>query len=200
MISEAETIEWIPQNFLEPLDLNAVFANGEAPLEVDAGCGDGAFLIARAGRFPQRNFLGTERLFARTQKVCRKASRAMLKNVRLLRVETHYTVRYLLPRASVSKFHVSFPDPWPKRRHWQRRLVNSDFLNDVHAALIANGELRLTTDNRDYFEWMRNVAAAAHRNFEAVDWETDSDYPQTNFERRFRAEGLPIYRMLLRKT
>jgi tRNA (guanine-N7-)-methyltransferase len=91
-----------------------------------------------------------------------------------------------------------FPDPWPKRRHRDRRLINAEFLTDIRAALREDGELRLTTDDADYFEHMKK-AAEAHEGFTIELWPESSDYPQTDFEKRFRAQGLPIHRLLLRK-
>jgi tRNA (guanine-N7-)-methyltransferase len=92
-----------------------------------------------------------------------------------------------------------FPDPWPKRRHQVRRLINPEFLDAARYALVAQGELRLTTDDADYFAHMKKVTAA-HEGFAAVPWPDDPDYPQTDFEKRFRALGLPIHRLLLRKV
>ena len=169
------------------------------PVEVDAGCGEGAFLVEMAARFPERNFLGIERLLGRIRKTCRRVTARNLENVRVLRLETAYTIQHLLPPSSVSVFHVMFPDPWPKRKHQRRRLVNNPFLDTIHMALAENGELRLTTDDADYFRQMQAVGLA-RTDFEAVPWPDDPGYPQTDFEKGFRAQGLPIHRLLLRKV
>jgi len=195
-----ETVEYLPENYFAPLDLSAIFPGREgAPLEIDLGCGDGAFLTAVAEAAPERNFLGVERLLGRVRRCTRKAARAGLANVRLLRIESHYFLRYLLPPASASVIHVMFPDPWPKRRHHAKRLIQPDFLDAAQAALAPEGELRFTTDDLPYYTHTLEVSGK-HSGFHQCAWEPGDGYPQTDFERGFRAEGLPIYRVLLRKA
>src|SRR5207247_5248328 len=104
---------------------------------------------ALAQRMPDKNFLGIERLLNRVRISARKA--ATLDNVRLLRVESSYAVRYLLPTESVERFYLLFPDPWPKRRHHRRRIVTPDFLSSIHVALQKNGSIHIATDDVGYF-------------------------------------------------
>jgi tRNA (guanine-N7-)-methyltransferase len=194
-----DSLEFIPENFFTPLDLGGVFPElAGAPLEVDLGCGDGAFLVELARRAPERRFLGVERLLGRVRKTCRRLAREGLSNARLIRVESHYLVRYLLPPGSASVIHVMFPDPWPKRKHHYHRLIQTDFLDAVQGALGEGGELRLTTDDLPYFQHMREVFSV-HPGFVEEPWAPGDDYPQTDFERYFRGLGQPIYRALLRK-
>lgn len=194
---EAARILWKPESILERSSTEAIFGRS-GPLEVDFGCGEGAFLLAMAARFPERNFLGTERLVGRVEKVCSKAARLGLSNVRLLQLENLYTVRFLIPRAAVSIAYVSFPDPWPKRAHQARRLVQDDFLEEVRLSLMSEGELRLKTDDLPYFQWMEKVIDRA-KGWERIEWPDDPSYPITNFEARFLAQGLPIHKARLRK-
>ena len=177
------------------LDLEKIFER-KAPLHVDLGCGDGAFLCTLARRIPQKNFLGIERLVGRIRSATRKAAR--LGNVRLLRVESSYAVHHLLPAESVETFYLLFPDPWPKRRHHRRRIVTPDFLNSVQSALEQNGVLRLATDQSDYFEHIVRLARN-QSGFRIVDL-NEADLPLTNFEQKFRAQGVPIHWLELRKV
>jgi len=192
-------IELIPETYVAPLDLLAIFGRA-APLHVDLGCGDGLFLCELAQRYPDRNFLGVERLVGRVAKACRKAD--ALDNVRILNVENSYAVRYLLPETSVKTFYLLFPDPWPKRRHQRRRIVKVDFLDSIHRALANDGFFRIATDQLDYFEQIRALAEN-HSGFAIVDVNdaslTQIDLPITKFERRFREMNAPIYRFTLRK-
>ena len=167
-----------------------------APLHVDLGCGDGTFLFALAERTPEKNFLGTERLLHRVKKACRKAEK--IKNMCVLRIETSYAVRYLLPAGSVEMFHLLFPDPWEKRRHHQRRIVGLEFLRGIHAALAPDGVLRVVTDHRDYFDKIQEVAARSG-DFQ-IGTDGTEDYPQSTFEEKFKQQGLDIYRLELRKV
>ncbi len=170
----------------------------EAPLDLDIGCGEGAFLIEMARRHPERCFLGTERQAGRVETVCRKAANAELSNVRVLQLESAWTLQHLLPLGSISDAYVLFPDPWPKRHHHSRRLIQESFMEIVHATLAPDGSLFVKTDDLPYFQWMEKVFAKA-KGFERADWPSGIDYPVTNFERRFLAQGMPIYSARLRK-
>jgi len=193
-------VEYIPENYCAPQSLAALFpGREEAPLQIDLGSGDGAFLLRMAALHPEENFIGVERLLGRIRKTARKAARARACNVRLMRIESHYFLQYLLPPASATVVHVMFPDPWPKKRHHNRRLVQPGFLNVAHGALRPGGELRLTTDDLPYFEHMREVFAP-HPGFREEPWSPGDDYPQTDFARLFRSQGQPIYRALLRRV
>jgi len=194
MISTAEDVEMHPRGLAE---LAEAFAR-PAPLEVDLGSGNGAFLVALATLFPERNFLGVERLSRRIGNACRAAVRNGVGNVRVLRWEINDAVRSFLPAESVAVFHVLFPDPWPKRRHHVRRLINDSFLRAAWAALELEGELRFMTDDRHYFEQTRKLLPA--HPFKEELWAELPGYPRTEFEQRYRVEGRAVYRLRLRKT
>ena len=176
------------------LDLDKIFGR-KAPLHVDLGCGEGSFLCALAQRMPDRNFLGIERLLNRIRTSARKA--ATLDNVRLLRVESSYAVRYLLPAESVETFYLLFPDPWPKRRHHQRRIVTPDFLNSIQAALQKNGSIYIATDDLDYFGKIKEIAES---NPGFAMGKADVDLPQSKFGLIFRDTGAPVQWLELRKV
>lgn len=193
----APAIELVPANYFAPLDLAEVFSR-PAPLEVDLGCGDGSFLVAMAEKFPERNFLGIERLFGRVRSASGRAARRAVPNVRVLRVETSYAVKYLLPPQSAAVAHLLFPDPWPKKRHQRRRIVTKDFLAAVHRMLAPNGCFRIATDQADYFAAIRDLLARSA--FVEEPAAPEETFPLTTFERHFRAAGTPIYGLVLRKT
>ena len=175
------------------LDLQKIFERN-SPLHVDLGCGDGSFLCALAQRMPDKNFLGIERLLNRVRTSVRKA--ATLDNVRLLRVESSYAVRYLLPAGSVERFYLLFPDPWPKRRHHRRRIMTPDFLSSIHAALRKDGSIYIATDDVHYFEIIREVAES-DPGFAIGDG--DIDLPPSRFGLIFRQKGAPVHWLELRK-
>jgi tRNA (guanine-N7-)-methyltransferase len=176
-----------------PLDLVKIFGR-RAPLHVDLGCGDGLFVCEMAQRLPDKNFLGIERLSSRIRSSARKA--ASLDNVRLLQMESSYVVRYLLPPGSVEWFYLLFPDPWPKRRHHQRRIVTSDFLNAIYSALEENGAIYIATDDADYFSKIEKIAES-YPDFGMGD--ADADLPLSRFGLVFRRQGAPIHSLMLRK-
>src|SRR5262245_48823093 len=188
-------IELVPELQVSRLDLVQLFERS-APLHVDLGCGDGSFLCEMARQFPMRNFLGIERLTKRVQKVRRKADK--IENVRVLRADILFALRYLLPECSVEGFYLLFSDPWPKRRHQFRRIFTRDFLDAVAVALEKNGVLRVATDQLEYFHQIERLSRA-HSSFEVVDFH-DFVLPLTKFERKFREQSAPIYRLTLRNT
>jgi len=190
-------IELVPELQLARLDLVQLFGRN-APLHVDLGCGDGSFLREMAQQFPKTNFLGIERLAKRVEKVRRKAEK--IENVRVLRADSLFAVRYLLSESSVETFYLVFPDPWPKRRHQLRRIFTRDFLDAIAVALEQHGVLRVATDQIDYFQQVERVSRA-HLQFQVVPRSPDDAIlPVTKFERKFRGQNLPIYRLTLRKT
>jgi tRNA (guanine-N7-)-methyltransferase len=190
-------IELVPQLQVARLDVAKLFGRS-APLHVDLGCGDGSFLCEMAQQFPKTNFVGIERLTKRVEKVRRKAEK--MENVRVLRADSLFAVRYLLPECSVETFYLLFPDPWPKRRHQLRRIFTSDFLDAIAVALEQHGVLRVATDQFDYFQQVERISRVHHQ-FQVVPLSPDDAVlPVTKFERKFRKQGAPIYRLTLRKT
>ena len=198
LVDAGRAIEFVPADYFARQKLSDIFAR-EAPFEIDLGSGEGSFIRAMAARHAERNFLGIERLLGRVRKVCRAIAREGLTNARIVRIENAYALRYLLPLEAVSVAHVGFPDPWPKRYHQRRRLIQDGFMEALHGILVEGGELRVKTDDLPYFQWMEKVFARA-KGYERLDWSDDPDYPITDFERRFVAQGLPIYRARLRKV
>ncbi|MFL6513995.1 MAG: tRNA (guanosine(46)-N7)-methyltransferase TrmB [Chthoniobacterales bacterium] len=166
-----------------------------APLHVDFGCGDGTLLRALAAQHPDCNFVGVERLLHRVRSSGRKA--AELSNVRILRSETMFVLKHVLGPESVSAFYLLFPDPWPKRRHHRRRLVNSEFLDALAQRLTMSGSIFIATDHDEYFSAIKRLAETASTlDSVAGAW----TLPQTTFEKRFTAAGMKIHRLVLRKT
>jgi tRNA (guanine-N7-)-methyltransferase len=179
-------------SLLEPVDLSALFPKSQ-PLEVELGCGDGSFLVNRAGLHPERNFIGVERLLGRIRKVDRKGRRTGLANLRGVRIESSYFLEYLLPPHSAAAMHVYFPDPWPKRKHHRHRLINARFPALAHAALESGGTVYLRTDDTPYFEQMLEVFAGNPR-FHPVETPKELAGLLTDFEEDFLARGIRTLR------
>jgi len=174
-----------PASYIERLNLADIFGNSQ-PLEVELGAGDGSFLIQWAKANPAHNVLGVERLLGRIRKIERKASRAGLTNIRLMRIEASYFLEYLLPRKAVTALHIYFPDPWPKRKHRRKRLVNEVFVEICRHVLAPGGRLYLRTDDTDYFAQMQAVL----KGFTAIKTPPELAGILTDFERTFRARGV----------
>lgn len=186
-----------PESWTQVLPLDQYF-DTTRPLEVDIGCGKGRFLSARAAAHPEVNFLGLDRLLVRLRKTGSKIVRSDLTNVRLLRIEAAYAIEHLLPPNSVTTFYIWFPDPWPKRRHHRRRLFTADFLKALHERLTSHGCVHIATDHQDYF---REIMECFVRDdgFDRLETFVPSEEEQTDFEREFLAQGLPIGRASFRR-
>ncbi len=188
---EPPTLIHRPRSVIERLAWSDLFPQAQ-PVELELGSGDGSFLVEHARQHPARNFLGVERLLGRLRKLDRKARRAGLVNLRLIRLEAGYLVEYLLPAASVTAIHLYFPDPWPKRRHESHRLVNETFVEAVSRALVPGGILHLRTDDAEYLAHMQALFGR-HPAFQPAATPADLLALETDFERDFRAQGKPIH-------
>ncbi len=173
-----------------PLPIDALF-DPARPLEVEIGCGNGRFLAARAAADPQTQYLGIERMLGRVRRLDRKACRHSLTNLRVLRLEAFYTFYYLLPPHRVRTVYVFFPDPWPKRHHHNRRLFSPLFLDALWARLEVGGAVQVATDHLDYYAEIRARLGADPR-FREIPAMARAEEEQTDFERLFLKQGLPI--------
>ncbi len=186
-----------PDNYFRVLEKSEIFpGGGSRPLEIDLGCGDGTFTVGMARLHPERDFLAVERLKGRVEKTARRIAAAGLSNARVLRLESAYTVAWLLPAGGVARLHLLCPDPWPKKRHHKNRLVNNaEFLDGLERILEpGTGEFLLKTDHEEYFQnAMENLAARPA--FEHLPWPDDAfPYVQTDFEKQWLAAGCVIHR------
>jgi tRNA (guanine-N7-)-methyltransferase len=165
---------------------------------MDLGCGKGRFLLAHAGAHPDINFIGTDIQVGRLQKIRKRAEAAGRTNIRLLHSDTAYTLEYLLPRESVNRFYLFFPDPWPKRKHHRRRIVQPDFMTLICRTLERHGEFHLATDHEDYFQHIRKIVHGDPR-FERIDPFTPPEAEKTDFEVLFTGKGMSTYRYSCRR-
>jgi tRNA (guanine-N7-)-methyltransferase len=180
------------ESILEPLCLERLFPIAQ-PVEIELGAGDGGFLVEYAARTPEHNFIGVERLLGRLRKIERRAGRRGLGNLRAIRLEAAYFLKYLVPGRSIVALHVYFPDPWPKRKHWRNRLVNAEFPVLAQRALAPGGTVYLRTDHAEYFAQMQGVFES-HGGFALLETPAPLIQVPTDFERDFVARGTPVFR------
>jgi tRNA (guanine-N7-)-methyltransferase len=193
-----QTVEALPQ----PFDSARLFGR-RAPLEIEVGSGKGLFLASAAAATPEHDFLGIEIATKYARFAAARLAKRELANAIMLHGDGTRLFRDQLPDASLAAVHVYFPDPWWKKRHHKRRVMNESFLADVVRTLAPGGALHFWTDVRDYYEASLELIAArtplagplpvAERPAEH-----DLDF-RTHFERRTRLGNLPVYRAEFRK-
>jgi len=172
-------------------------ASGTAPLRlhVDIGFGDGAFLTELARRDPGRSIVGIEHAFKRVLKLAQRLSRADLRNLRLLGVDAAWAVREAFDDESVESFWINFPDPWPKRGHQRRRLIEPGFVAALSRRLRVGGSLHVATDAPAYAAAIRSVLDREPL-LERVEDPTAPlgerhELPPTTYQRAWVAQGRP---------
>ena len=175
-----------------PLDWGAVFGS-DGPVEIEIGSGKGTFLVDAATARPDHRFLSIEWAAPYAEHLRDRIRRRELANVRVARADAARFLADHVAPGSVRILHVYFPDPWPKKRHHKRRLMQPDFVALAAAALEPEGELRFVSDHAEYFEEAKAALDADPMLEEAP--VLDSEMTDlTNYERKYRAEGRAIHR------
>jgi len=172
----------------------------QGPKVFEIGSGNGVFLTEHAARNPETFHLGTEINGFTLKKALRKAVKARLKNISFIRNDAQYILNYYLPEASLDTIFINFPDPWEKKRHIKRRLINPETLLNFARVLKAGGEVHFATDHLDYADYTRwHFSQFPH--FHLVRDAEDAPLPfPTKYERKWRSEGRKITRMTFRRT
>ncbi|MEX0653908.1 MAG: tRNA (guanosine(46)-N7)-methyltransferase TrmB [Phycisphaeraceae bacterium] len=202
-----------------PIDLAAWFTDDDAdpapgdvarPIDLEIGSGKGTFLIQQASQTPHVNYVGIEYARAFWRHAADRMRRHNRTNVRMVHFEAGAFVRSFIADRAIRQVHVYFPDPWPKKRHHKRRLIQAPFLLDLHRILADPGDdsdagqVRLATDHADYFAWMEAHAAEVADRFDRLPFDRPASADEgelvgTNFERKYRTQGRTFQGMILRK-
>ena len=183
------------QQKTSPLDWTEVFDNHH-PLALEIGCGTGDFILQQAHREPMRNYLAIDIYNKGCLKTCSKIDASGIQNVRVMRVEARWLLTKYLRKESLAAVYINCPDPWPKKRHRRRRLVNRDFLENLAHYLMPGGEFFFSTDFLDYAEEVADSChqIAAYRNMLPSSWATTlQDYPLSKYMLRFLERKQKIF-------
>jgi tRNA (guanine-N7-)-methyltransferase len=176
------------------------FAVPHRPLEIEIGSGKGTFLVQQAALQPETNFLGFEwarEFFLYAADRCRRRG---LQNVRLVNADATEFLHWRMPDGIARVIHLYFSDPWPKRKHHRRRVVQDRFLADAYRVLQPGGELRVVTDHAGYWNWMEEhfdrwtspdgpvLPPFQRLTFAPPVSAGEGELVGTNFERKYRLE------------
>ncbi|MFZ1625509.1 MAG: tRNA (guanosine(46)-N7)-methyltransferase TrmB [Gammaproteobacteria bacterium] len=174
------------------LDLDALFGR-QAPRILEIGIGNGAALLSMAGQDPDRDYLGAEVHAPGVGHCLLEIERLGLGNVRLFMEDAVGVLRDRLADASLAGLHLFFPDPWHKKRHHKRRLVQASFAELLAHKLTADGYFHVATDWPPYAEHIAEVMAASGCFGTGLDPASDNTRPLTRFEARGQRLGHPIW-------
>ena len=178
----------------------ALFAGDLAeplPLVLEVGFGRGEFLLDLAARSPGVAHVGIDYSRKRVLKMARRLARAEVANVRLLHATAEQALAELFEPGSLAGAWINFPDPWPKKRHQRRRLLQPAFVRALAQRLVPGGDLHVATDHADYAEQIDAVLAAEpelENAFAPARFlrEVPGRLP-TAYEIEWRAEGRPLH-------
>jgi tRNA (guanine-N7-)-methyltransferase len=185
----------------EPVDWNAAFGRS-APRMVEIGFGAGEALLEFARAHPDFDCIGIDVHRPGVGRLLLGAEAAALKNLRVVCHDAVEVLQTQIAPASLALVHIFFPDPWPKKRHHKRRLIQEPFVQSLARVLQPGGVLRLATDWEPYAHQMREVIDASSEltNVAANGFaERSAARPLTRFERRGQRLGHDVWDLEYRK-
>ena len=185
----------------EVLDLALVFGR-PSPKILEIGFGMGAATATIASNMPQQDYLGVEVHTPGVGALMRLLEAQGSQNVRIIQHDAVEVLQHMLAENSLDGVHIFFPDPWPKKRHHKRRLIQAPLVKLLASRLKAGGYLHLATDWQEYAEWMLEVLSA-----EPLLENTARGYPlkpayrpETKFERRGLNLGHGVWDIVFRRV
>lgn len=180
----------------ELIDLDSVFGRA-APSVLEIGFGNGETLVEQAAANPSTDFIGIEVHEPGVGHCLLRAHAAGISNLRLSRHDAIDVLRHQIPDASLRRINLYFPDPWPKKRHHKRRILQHDFLQMLSRKIEPGGTFHIATDWQDYAEQIDELIGSDH-SFRLSERRTHGggdplDRSTTKFERRGLQQGHKIW-------
>jgi len=169
----------------EPLDLDRAFGR-LAPKILEIGFGMGAATAQIAAANPDKDYLGIEVHTPGVGNLLKLMEERELTNLRVIQHDAVEVLRHMIADASLDGVHIFFPDPWPKKRHHKRRLLQAEFVALLCSKLKPGGYLHFATDWEEYAQWTLEVLRAEPKLANTVvDYAPRPEYrPLTKFEQR----------------
>ena len=180
-----------------------IFEN-DAPLQVEVGSGKGLFLLKASEKHPDQNFIGIEIARKYAKYAAKGLAHADRSNAFVVSGDALPVFENQIADSSIQAVHVYFPDPWWKKKHKKRRVVNESFIRNVSSKLIAGGTFHFWTDVLEYFDTAIELIAIVAPELgppipeepEKTEVGTDA---KTHFERRSLKHEIPVYRVRFEK-
>ncbi|MDA1332300.1 MAG: tRNA (guanosine(46)-N7)-methyltransferase TrmB [Proteobacteria bacterium] len=190
----------LPLQLKSTLNFNTIFGNNNPTyLEIGFGMGDATVEVAQS--YPAHNYIGIEVHPPGVGRLLKLSEDAGLSNLRVIEHDAVEVTRHMFAEKSLSGIHIFFPDPWPKKRHYKRRLINGEFINQMALLLMKTGYLHIATDWEQYAEEILvTLLENHHLENTAVDFcERPSYRPTTKFERRGLKLGHQVWDIIFQK-
>ncbi len=193
----------VPDPEKGPIDLKALFPDTEE-IWLEVGFGGGEHLAWQAAHNREAGLIGAEPFVNGVGKLLAQIDDEGLRNVRIHFGDARPLLE-ALPQGALSRLFVLHPDPWPKKRHFKRRMISPWFFLEAARLLRPGGELRVASDIPDYIRWTlmhaQNAPSFEWTARRAADWKTrPADWPQTRYEAKSLKEGRhPAYLVFRRK-
>ena len=185
------------------IDFDTLFKR-TAPVVLEIGFGNGESLVELAATSPDLDFLGIEVHEPGVGHCLLKAEEAGIRNLKVIAHDAIEVLKNQVPAGSLARVNLYFPDPWPKKRHHKRRIVQPEFVNLIADRLADGGTLNVATDWANYAEHIDEILSQSDRFTctERRDHEGDQPFerPQTKFERRGLRKGHGISDLCFKKT
>ena len=191
----------IPFQRNSELDTNLTFGN-DHPTYVEIGFGMGDSTVSIAKNHPEHNYIGIEVHPPGVGRALKLTDEANLSNLKIIEHDAVEVTQHMFAKKSLSGIHVFFPDPWPKKRHHKRRIINSEFIRTLTSLLMPAGYLHVATDWEPYAdEILATLRCNQDLKNSAIDFcERPSYRPTTKFEQRGLKLGHDVWDIIFTKN
>lgn len=178
----------------------SIFSNSN-PIHLEIGTGKGDFIIGMALMYPNVNFIGVEKYASVLYKLIKKIKDKDIPNLKIIMMDAN-SVDEVFDH-EIETLYLNFSDPWPKERHYKRRLTSSEFLNKYEKIFVSNKHIIQKTDNRSLFEFSLKEYVKNNYRIEDISLNLHEDNPENNieteYEQKFSKKGNPIYKVEVKK-
>ncbi len=178
-------------------ELESLFLNAN-PIEIEIGCGKGRFALEYARSHPRINIVGLDIQWRYMKHGDVRAKRRNLTNLAFLQVDAIQFLKEVVPDNSIAGFHMYCPDPWNKRRHMKRRMINTEFLTLIASKTLDGCAFIITTDRADYFEEINTAVQTVTdlwlcKHSQILTNALKTEEVLTNFELKYLEEGRDVF-------
>lgn len=171
----------------------------EGSLVAEIGVGSGRFIEALATKHPEWNVLGIDRAPDSVVRTFRRLHAARLENARVIRADARFVLRDVIPQHGLHALYINFPDPWPRRKHRGRRLLQTPMLRLLSTRLTPGGRIFLTSDHPEFFEFACGNARASGL-YRVEPGEPPPAALETKYALKWKERALDIYHAALEKV